>query len=69
MTDPEHYALAMSGGPAPCGLSEPLDEHRPTVVHAASLPDGDAHAPTPPSTPHPYETAGFETVTAVRREP
>ncbi|MBO8203024.1 hypothetical protein JW613_32810 [Streptomyces smyrnaeus] len=74
MTDPEHYALATSGGPAPYGLSEPLEEHRPTVVHTASLPDGDADATAPPSAPHPYETvtlgtAGFEPVTAVRREP
>ncbi|MEU2724449.1 hypothetical protein [Streptomyces smyrnaeus] len=65
MTDPEHYALAMSGGPAPWGLPEPLDEHRPTVVHTASLPDGGADATAPPSAPQPYETV----TTVHRREP
>ncbi|MGI5346992.1 hypothetical protein ACQEU8_02215 [Streptomyces sp. CA-250714] len=42
MTDPEHYALAMGGGPAPA--SPPV----PGVARAAAVPDTDEDAATPP---------------------
>ncbi|MGP3987179.1 hypothetical protein [Streptomyces sp. 3N207] len=48
MTDPEHYALAMRGEPAP-GHSVPPAELRPGVARAAAAPDEDALAPTRPS--------------------
>ncbi|NSC19875.1 hypothetical protein FM076_01070 [Streptomyces albus subsp. chlorinus] len=51
MTDPEHYALAMGGGPAP-GPAVQQAERRPRGACAAGEPDDDGdrvapHGPGP----------------------
>ncbi|GHJ25115.1 MULTISPECIES: hypothetical protein [Streptomyces] len=40
MTDPEHYALAMGGGPAP-GPAVPQEQPRPRAARTADEPGDD----------------------------
>ncbi|CAM3191019.1 hypothetical protein ACH4LN_16630 [Streptomyces albus] len=52
MTDPEHYALAMGGGPAP-GPAVPQEQPRPRATRTADEPGDDDSTRRVPYEPGP----------------